>query len=52
MIQYKGILLAKNSDSYKLWLDKEFKKLDKHLDKLKKEAKERGEYYEQNSFHK
>lgn len=47
MVMYKGVLLAKNSDSYKLWTEKEFKKLDEHMERLKKEAKKRGDYYEQ-----
>ena len=46
MVMYKGVLLAKNSDAYKLWLEKEFKKLDEHMERLNKEAKKRGDYYE------
>ena len=34
MVMYKGVLLAKNSDAYKLWLEKEFKKLDEHMELL------------------
>lgn len=46
MVTYKGMLLAKNSDAYKMFVGKEFKKLDEHLERLKKEAKKRGDYYE------
>ena len=46
MDMYKCILLAKNSDAYKMFVDKEFKKLDEHMERLKKEAKKRGDYYE------
>lgn len=46
MDMYKGILLAKNSDAYKMFVDKEFKKLDEHMERLKKEAKKRGDWYE------
>lgn len=45
MIEYKGQLISKNSDAYKMWLEKDFKKLDEHLERLKKEAKKRGDYY-------
>ena len=48
MIEYKGQLISKNSDAYKMWIEKNFKKLDAHLDRLKKEAKKRGDYYESN----
>lgn len=47
MIEYKGVFLAKNSDAYKLWLEKDFKKLDEHIERLQREAKKRGDYYEQ-----
>lgn len=40
MVNYKGMLLARNSDAYSLWEKKEFEKLDKHL----KEVNSR--YYE------
>ena len=40
MVNYKGMLLAKNSDAYGFWEKKEFDKLDKHL----KEVNNR--YYE------
>jgi hypothetical protein len=46
MVMYKGVLLAKNSDAYKLRLEKDFKKLDEHLERLKKEAEKRGDWYE------
>lgn len=46
MVVYKGNLISKNSDAYKMFVDKDFKKLDEHLERLKKEAKKRGDYYE------
>lgn len=36
MIEYKGELISKNSEAYKLWEAKDFKKLDKHLKELDK----------------
>lgn len=46
MVVYKGNLISKNSDAYKMFVDKDFKKLDEHLERLKKEAKKRGDWYE------
>lgn len=46
MVVYKGDLISKNSDAHKMFVDKDFKKLDEHLERLKKEAKKRGDYYE------
>lgn len=46
MVKYKGKLISKNSDAYKMFVDKEFKKLDEHMERLEKEAKKRGDYYE------
>lgn len=40
---YRGGLIAKSSEAYKLWEAKDWAKLDKHLAKLKKEAQQRGE---------
>ena len=45
MIEYKSKLISKNSDAYKMWIEKDFKKLDEHMERLKKEAKKRGDYY-------
>lgn len=39
MVKYKGVTLAKNSDAYKMWEDKDFQKLDKHLKELDKNEK-------------
>lgn len=52
MVMYKGQLISKNSDAYKMFVDKEFKKIEcfckkDTLERLKKEAKKRGDYYEQ-----
>ena len=47
MDMYKGQLISRNSDAYKMFIDKEFKKLDEHMERLEKEAKKRGDYYEQ-----
>ena len=46
MVVYKGNLISNNSDAYKMFVDKDFKKLDEHLERLKKEAKKRGDWYE------
>lgn len=47
MTKYKGIILHRNSEAFALYVDKNYKKLDEHLAKLKQEAKKRGDYYEQ-----
>lgn len=47
-ILYKGVLLAKNSESFRLLEDKEFDKLKKHQKRLNEEAKKRGDWYEGN----
>lgn len=41
MIEYKGQLISKNSDAYKMWIEKDFKKLDAHgtIAKRSKEAR-------------
>ena len=46
MVEYEDVFLENRSEAYKLWLDKEFKKLDEHTERLKREAKKRGDYYE------
>lgn len=46
MVMYKGQLISRNSDAYKMFIDKEFKKLDEHMERLQREAKKRGDYYE------
>lgn len=38
MVEYKGQLISKNSEAYKMWIA--------HLYRLKKEAKKSGDYYE------
>lgn len=38
MIEYKGQLISKNSEAYRMWIA--------HLSRLKKETKKRGDYYE------
>ena len=48
MIEYKGKLISKNSDAYKMWIEKDLKKLDENLERLKREAKKQGDYYEDN----
>lgn len=35
--------LAKNSEAYKLYVERKFEALDKHLDDVFKSAKKRGE---------
>lgn len=42
-IQYKGELIAKNSEAYRLWEAKKMNELDIHLARLTKEAIKRGE---------
>lgn len=42
---YRGELIAKNSDAYKLWEDNKWKELDKHLAALDRKAKELQEKY-------
>lgn len=46
-INYRGQLLAKNSEAYKLYVEKKFSLLDKHLKRLHQEAVARGEIREQ-----
>ena len=46
MVEYKGKLISKNSDAYKMWIEKDFKRFDAHLERLKKEAKKRRHWYE------
>ena len=46
MVMYKGQLISRNSGAYKMFIDKEFKKLDEHMERLQREAKKRGDYYE------
>ena len=46
MIKYKHWLISKISDAYKLYSDKEWGKLEKHLKEGDKQAKQRGERYE------
>ena len=48
MVEYKGKLISKNTEAYKMWTEKDFKKLDDHIARLEKEAKKRGDYYEDN----
>lgn len=38
-----NILLAKNSEAYKLYTEKKFEALDKHIEAVMKAAKKRGE---------
>ena len=40
MVEYKGVLLARNSDAYALWEKKEFKKLDQHMKEVEQKAKD------------
>ena len=47
MIKYKYWWISKNSDAYKMFLVKEYDKLEKHLKEVDKQAKQRGEWYEQ-----
>lgn len=42
-IEYKGGLIARNSEAFKLWEAKNFTALDKHLKQLNQAAKQRGE---------
>lgn len=42
-VMYQGRLLAKNSESYKLYTEKRFAELDKHSKQLHSEAIKRGE---------
>jgi len=46
MVWYKTTWLSKNSDAYKLWENKEFAKLDKHLKQLVKNAEELIAHYD------
>lgn len=39
MVKYKQYTLAKNSFAYRLWLDKEFDRLDKHLKQVEANEK-------------
>ncbi|MEG0936479.1 MAG: hypothetical protein RSE32_13180 [Comamonas sp.] len=39
-IQYRAVLIAKNSHAYELWEAKDFKALDKHLAALAKAEEE------------
>ena len=41
---YKGHALAKNSEAHRLWEDKKWAELDKHLAEVKRKAVERGEF--------
>ena len=45
MLRYKGWLLAKNSEAYRLYQAKEFKLLDKHLKQLEANEKALLERY-------
>ncbi len=40
MVEYKGVLLAKNSEAYELWEKKGFKKLDQHMKEVEQRAKD------------
>lgn len=44
-VNYRGMWLAKNSDAYKLWELKEFKKLDAHLKEVEQRAKDLMQRY-------
>lgn len=46
MVQYKGVLLARNSEAFVLYTNKQWGLLDKHLARLKAESIKRGDYYE------
>lgn len=39
-VMYRGMLLAKNSEAYALWVLKEFKKLDAHLKEVEQRSKD------------
>lgn len=45
MVEYKGIVLAKNSEAYALWEKKEFKKLDQHMKMLEQKEQDLIERY-------
>ncbi len=45
-ITYKGELIAKNSEAFKLWESKDWKKLDKHLAQLDRDSKDLIKRYE------
>ena len=45
MVEYKGIVLAKNSEAYTLWEKKEFKKLDQHMKMLEQKEQDLIERY-------
>lgn len=40
MVEYKGVLLAKNSEAYAMWEKKDFKRLDQHMKELDQKAKD------------
>lgn len=40
MVKYKDHVLARNSQAYQMWLDKDFKQLDKHLKELELKNKQ------------
>lgn len=40
---HKGQAIAKNSEAYRLWEEKKWKELDKHLAEVHRKAVERGE---------
>lgn len=43
---HQGLMLAKGSESYRLWEEKKWKELDAHQKRLHKEAVQRGEINE------
>jgi len=44
-VEYKGIWLARNSESYEMWEKKDFAKLDKHMKELDVKEKELQKRY-------
>lgn len=47
MLHYKGLVIARNSDAYKIWEQKDFKKLDQHLKTLDQKQQDEIERYKQ-----
>lgn len=45
MVEYKGVLLARNSEAYELWEKKDFKKLEQHMKELDQRHKDLLERY-------
>lgn len=44
-VEYKGVLLSRNSEAFQLWVKKEFNKLDQHLKALDVKNRELMERY-------